>query len=187
MKPNKPLPTDLVLARPALAEDPVAQHPSNGESVGKPPTKYTPALHNDIVSRIEKFQRPVVAAQQAGITSATFYEWMRRGKAGDPHLYAFVEDVEQAMAVAEGKAVERVVNDAIDNDPENFKWWLERSRPEGYSKDVAARVQSELENFIKRLEGGLDAATFEKVLGVFAGQPVTQALTQKSENGGDEE
>lgn len=186
MKKSKPLPDPLLDARPALADDPLAQHPTNGESLGKPPAKYTLALHNDICERIKRFQRPVVAAQQAGITAATFYEWMKRGKAGDPHLYEFANDVEHAMSVAEGNAVDGVMNHP-DAKPEDLKWWLERSRPDGYSKDVAQRVQAELENFMKRLEAGLDPATFEKVLGVFAGQPVTPALTAKPKPDDDDE
>ena len=172
-----PLPAELLATRPGLAHDVTAEHPSNGPPIGRPPAKYTRAVHDSIVASIKQFNRPLVAAQIAGISSTTFHHWMRLGKEGNPHLWEFADDVEQAMAFAEGKAIEKVVAAAAE-DPENFKWWLERSRPEAYSKDVAARVNGELENFVKRLEIQLDPATFERVLACFAGQatPVTAAL-----------
>lgn len=162
------LPASLLEARPGLAfNEDEAVAPG---SIGRPPAKYTRAVHDSIVENIKKFNRPLVAAQIAGISAAIYHHWMRLGKAGDPHLWEFADDVEQAMAVAEGLAIEKVVA-AAEADPENFKWWLERSRPEAYSKDVAARVNGELENFVKRLELQLDPATFERVLACFAGQP----------------
>jgi len=176
------LPDELIASRPGLSRDPYGEHPTTGPMIGAPPARYSRAVHDSIVNSIKGFQRPLVAAQIAGIPASTFHNWMRLGKEGNPHLWEFAEDVENAMAIAEGKAIDMVIK-AAETDPENFKWWLERSRPEAYAKDVNARVHGELENFVKRLEAALDPATFEKVLSVFVGQPIAML----PHNGSNEE
>ncbi len=175
---TKKLPEALLATRPALADDPYGEHPSNGPLLGPIPARYSKAVHDSIIASIKQFQRPVVAAQIAGIPASLYYRWMQMGKEGNPHLYEFVQDVEQAIAVAEGKAIDSIVL-AAKTDPENYKWYLTARHPEAYSKEVAARVNGELENFFRRLEAGLDAPTFEKVLAIFAGQalPGVAALT----------
>jgi hypothetical protein len=153
--------------RPAAVE---AGQTLGAAQLGGPPARYTPGLHTQICENIRRGNRPVTAAQMAGIPSHVFYRWMNQGKAGDPHLWQFAEDVETACGQAEGIAV-AVVTNAYMESPENAKWWLERSRPAGFSKEVNARVNGELEEFVRRLEMTLDAETFEKVMSAYAGQP----------------
>jgi hypothetical protein len=94
---------------------------------------------------------------------------MRAGRENDPHLWEFAQDVELALGCAEGVAV-KVIQDNFKDNPEFAKWWLERARSDGYSKQVNMLVQSQLEEFLKRLEQGLSATEFEKVLAIYAGQ-----------------
>ncbi len=172
--PTRKPPKALLEQRPALADELDVQHPSNGVSIGDPPRKYTRAVHERICEELRKGQRAQGACARAGITTATFYEWMRRGKSGDPHLYEFYEDVEKAFNEAEAHAVDVVVGSfsqkkASDNDREAAQWFLERARAEGYSKQVKTAVEGQIRDFMMRLEASLDPASFEKVLAVYMG------------------
>lgn len=168
---GKKAPPELEATRPAIAEQESVDHPSTGAPLGPPPRRYTLGLHTQIVELIKQGNRPPVAAAAAGITPATFHEWMRRGKDGDPHLYQFALDVDQAFALAETAAIETVRKAMLEN-PEYAKWYLERARADGYSKQVNMMVESQLQAFMKRLEEALDPETFHKVLAVYAGQYV---------------
>lgn len=175
---SQPLPPELLEARPALAVDPDPEllHPAtSAPPLGLPPRKYTQAVHDVIVEQLKKGQRPQGACAKAGITVATFHEWIRKGKAGDPFLVQFAEDVEIAYNLAEQRAVE-VVNEAYDNDDpdqrdvEQAKWFLERARPDGYSKQVKTAVEVQIKDFLLRLEQALPPRLFEQVLAVYLGQ-----------------
>lgn len=179
--PNQPLPPELLAAHPILAEDPFAQHPSNGGSIGPPPARYSQGLHAQIIANIKAGNRGVTAAQMAGLPSTTFYSWLRMGKEGNPHLVQFVEDVDVAGGCAEGAAVKAL---EVFQDADAAKFWLERTRPEGFSKEVNAKVNALLSEFIGRLREGLPDAIYRMVLAIGSGQvleeaPATFQLTKK--------
>ncbi len=172
--PKRKPPKELLEQRPALANEVDVQHPSTGPCIGDPPRKYTRAVHERICDELRKGQRAQGACARAGITTSTFYEWMRRGKAGDPWLHEFYEDVELAFNAAEATAVDVVVEsfstkDVLARDTDNAKWFLERARADGYSKQVKTAVEGQIRDFMMRLEKALDPATFEKVLAVYMG------------------
>lgn len=182
----KPPPKDLIDQRPALAGEVYVQHPNTSPSIGEPPRKYTRAVHERIVEELKKGQRPQGACARAGITLATFHEWVRRGKAKDPWLYEFAEDVEIAYNTAEATALEAVTEGFRSTDPairlnhtEEAKWFLERARPDGYSKQVKTAVEGQIMQFMVRLEAALDPLTFEKVLAVYLGQSPAAELGNK--------
>jgi hypothetical protein len=166
---KKKAPEGLIESRPGLEHDPSIAKSAPEAVLGNPPAKYTTAVHESIVNSIREGNRPHVAAGIAGITPATFYDWMKRGASGDPHLYQFAQDVELAKHVAEGEAV-KVLKAAFKDDPDAAKWWLERARSDGYSKQVKTLVESQIEEFMKRLEEGLPPEIFEMVLAIYAGQ-----------------
>ncbi len=170
-KQRKP-PKALLEQRPSLENEADVQHPSTGPCIGDPPRKYTRAVHERICDELRKGQRAQGACARAGITTDTFYEWMRRGKAGDPWLHEFYEDVQIAFNEAEATAVDVVV-DAFKKeekpDVEAAQWFLERGRSEAWSKQVKNAVEGQIQSFMLRLEASLDAPTFEKVLAVYMG------------------
>lgn len=183
---KKPLPPELLAARPGLADDPHAEHPVNGPMIGSPPAKYTIAVHEAIIAHIKAGNRPIAAAAAAGITSNTFYDWMKRGRSGDPHLVQFYEDVEIAQGVAETTAL-AAVKPMNTMDGENAKWWLERARAAGYSKEVNARVEAALSEFVEKLRNGLPHEVYMMVLAAASGQAIESApntfqLTAKPED-----
>ncbi len=136
--------------------------------MGNPPAKYSIGLHTHICELIKKGHRPVIAAQQAGIASHTFYRWMNLGKNGDPHLYQFAEDVEQAVAIFEGTMTDKVIEDT-DKDAKSAQWLLERRFPEGYSKDVDSKVNAIISNFMAALKEHLSDVEFFKVMAISSG------------------
>lgn len=178
---KRPAPQPLIDSRPALAQQDIVYHPTTGPGIGRPPAKYTRAVHDVICDELKKGQRPQGACAKAGITMATYYEWIRRGKAEDPHLWEFAQDVEIAMGLAEAKAVETIVESFtttnIDlRNPDNAKWFLERARPDGYSKQVKTLVDGQIKQFMERLEAALPAELFEQVIAVYLGQAAPGAL-----------
>lgn len=175
----KKVPEGLVETRPAVADEPT-EHFVNGPPLGPPPRNYTRGLHDRIVQLIEAGNRPVVAAGMAGITSATFHRWIQQGREGNPHLVEFAQDVELAESRAEGNAVETVQKAALE-DPEYAKWWLERARAKGWSKQVRTIVEHELEDVIERLHAAFahEPKTFERILAAIAGETV--ALPEPNE------
>lgn len=174
MPKKPPPPKEMLETRPGAEDTPYIGHPINGPPIGRPPPNYTPAVLETIVRHIECGQRPQVAAALAGIPTNTFYRWMSDGKAGDPHLHEFYVAVERALAVAESKAVTAIAGSkgTFDADPDNAKWYLERTRPEGYSKDVAAKVHAELNAALEKLQLAFDPDTFDRIVAVLAGHSV---------------
>lgn len=172
----KPLPPETLATRPALAFNEFAQHPANGENIGYPPLRYSIALHQAIVDGIKKGNRPHIAAAAAGLPSQTYYAWMRRGKEGDPHLWQFADDVERALAHAETSAIAVIASQdgSFAQDSDNAKWWLERSRSDGYSKEAATKVNSMLEEFFKRIEAALPPEIFQLVIAAASGQQLPE-------------
>lgn len=168
MKRNN-LPPGLLEAMPSLEFDTEAQHPENGPPIAPAPRKYTQGLHDQIIANITAGQRPVTAAQMAGITSSTFYGWMQMGKQGNVHLVKFVDDVELAWGAAEAGLV-GIVHKAAVHDPDLALQILERTRPAAYSKDVNAKVEGIIAEFLMQMKEGLPPEMYRAVLGVVSGQ-----------------
>lgn len=102
----------------------------------------------------------------AGLTAANYYSWMKRGREGDPHLAEFAEDIELALGFAEGQALAAV---RAFEDPEHAKWYLERTRAAGYSKEVNQKVEALIADFMTRMRDGLPPALYLQVLAVANG------------------
>lgn len=73
---------------------------SVGNSGQKPALLLDPEARHKITAYIRAGSFDWVAARAAGISAATFYNWMRRGEAGEPVFAEFFDDVQQARAEA---------------------------------------------------------------------------------------
>ncbi len=171
MKPK--IPDALLAARPGLA-DTYTTHPAEcPDPAGKPPSRYSQGLHDQIVANIVKGNRPHVAAGMAGLPTTTFYAWMRMGKEGNVHLAQFVEDVEIACHKAEGNAIEILNNgfyaENLTTATENVKWWLTAARADGYSKEANAKANAMIAEFMARLETSLPPEIFQMVIAAATG------------------
>lgn len=97
------------------------------------PSKFNQEVAEKILAAIRAGNFAEVAAAYAGISASTFYDWMRRGRAGKQPFAGFVEDVEQALASAE---VRHVVNitEAAKRDWRASAWYLPRACRERWAE-----------------------------------------------------
>lgn len=88
--------------------------------------RLTPEVQDLIVTALRAGSYVESAAQLAGISPSTLYDWLARGrKARSGQFLEFLELVQGAIAQAEVQAVERV-NTASQTDWRAAAWWLER-------------------------------------------------------------
>lgn len=95
--------------------------------------KITPALIELICGHLKEGNYDMVAAQAAGITRQTFYNWVRKGKAEREGIYFdFYIEVEKAKAEGEVELI-TTIRKASRRSWTAAAWILERSRPERWA------------------------------------------------------
>ncbi len=96
-------------------------------------TKITPELIELIKEHLEEGNYDMIAAQAAGITRQTFYNWIRKGKTDKEGIYYdFYRMVEESKATGEVKLI-AVIKKASNRTWTAAAWILERSRPERWA------------------------------------------------------
>lgn len=99
------------------------------------PTKLTPEVQEKIVTALRAGNYQETAALYAGITAATFYDWMNRGKNEPESIYAeFLDAVEKAKADAEVRDVVLIDRAAADGNWQAAAWKLERKFPQRWGR-----------------------------------------------------
>jgi transposase len=122
------------------------------------------------------------AAAAANVHRVTLHRWLRRGQEEESGLYReFLESVEKAQAEAESRDVALIAKAARDGNWQAAAWRLERRFPRKYGQRVQFLVQEELQRALQRLEAGLDAEAYQRVLAILATEPGSAAT------GGDAE
>lgn len=111
------------------------------------PTKITEELVKTITEYIKAGNYPEVAASLAGVSRATFYNWLKKGhehKTGIHH--DFLDSIKEAEDYAEAAAVERIRRSGKDNWTA-LAWWLERKHPQKWGRqqtiEIDGKIQSE--------------------------------------------
>lgn len=101
------------------------------------PTLLTEDRADRIVKMIRNGAYQHIAAAANGVHEATFYRWMAEGAKEDaaPLYREFREAVEEAKAAAEVGALLQIRAAAAD-DWKAAAWFLERTRPDRYSRRV---------------------------------------------------
>lgn len=144
------------------------------------PTALTKEVHDLIVDAIKLGNYQEHAANAAGITAATFYNWIDRGKRERERLtnpdekpnpketvfLEFFEAVEKAKALAIAQNVAVIQRAAATGTWQAAAWWLERTAQKVYGRKqqlehsgnadnpIALSVDvTELENKVKRILG----------------------------------
>jgi transposase len=132
------------------------------------PTK----LDADVAKRITDLVRVgnyvETAAAAAGVHKVTLHRWLRRGREEESGPY---HDLFEALEKAQGESESRdvaLLAKAAAEDWQAAAWRLERRFPRKYGARVQMSVQEELSDFLNRLEGQLDAETYERVLAATA-------------------
>lgn len=101
------------------------------------PSKLNADVSEQIAASIRAGATIEVAAEAAGITAATFHDWMKRGtlpgKPNAPHR-AFRELVDQARAEGEVALVGRIARASQNGSWAAAAWLLERRYPERWAK-----------------------------------------------------
>jgi hypothetical protein len=134
------------------------------------PTKLTPALQERIVKLVREGNYPETAAQSEGVDRATYYRWMDKGAQDGPEASTyrdFRDAVTRARATAQRKMLAHVAK-AAPKDPENARWYLERTAPDLFGRRdklvVENLVSQELERALAKLEQRLPQEIYERVL-----------------------
>jgi transposase len=144
------------------------------------PTALTKDVHDLIVDAIKLGNYQEHAANAAGITAATFYNWIDRGKRERERLSSsdekpnpketifleFFEAVEKAKALAIAQNVAVIQRAAATGTWQAAAWWLERTAQKVYGRKqqlehsgnadnpIALSVDvTELENKVNRILG----------------------------------
>lgn len=132
------------------------------------PTKLTPEVQERIVTAIRAGNYQETASLYAGISEATFYGWMDRGRNEPGSIYSeFMEAVEKAKAAAEIRDVVLIDKAAQDGSWQAAAWKLERKFPHKWGRMVRAevsgpegapiKVEVDAKTELKRLLGIVDA------------------------------
>lgn len=126
---------------------------SQGRRGGRP-SKLTPEIQEKICKHLKVGNYRGPSARSAGITHATFIEWMKRGKREPESEYGqFLEAVLKAEVDAETTLVERIFIGGMA-DPKWAMDLLKRKYPQRWGQD---RLDvKELRDLIAKLEKRLD-------------------------------
>lgn len=117
-------------------------------------TKLTKETQARICDLIESGNTVAVAAQAAGITEQTFYNWKRRGEAAEERqrvgekltatersYLSFFEAIKRAEAVSHAAAVAQI-RKAGDKQWQALAWWLERKFPEQWGRRDTTKIEA---------------------------------------------
>lgn len=107
-----------------------------------------PTLLNDQVQDrlIEAFKLGQIsipsACHYAGIGERTYYQWMQKGRDGDPKYQQFSQDIEKARAEAVMVNLAVIRKAAQQGHWQAAAWWLERVLPKEYGRKTTVETIS---------------------------------------------
>ena len=109
------------------------------------------------------------ACELAGIGRSTFYDWKKRGKAGEKPYADFFERISTAEAKAEAR-LSTHVEKAAASEWRAAAWKLERRFPERYAEHKVNRVmlQAEVESVLDQVAEHMSDAAFAELLEAIA-------------------
>lgn len=132
------------------------------------PTKLTPELTEEICKAIEVGNYLETAAEAAGITVRTVYNWIDRGRTGEEPYAAFFHAVTRARASGEMNLVTTLLEG--DGKGESFgqaraaAFMLERTRPDKYAQRVNVKVRDAVEEVLECVRRVCSPEDFARVL-----------------------
>lgn len=128
------------------------------------PTKLNEEVARRIVDLVRVGNFLETASEAAGVERRTVSRWLKRGAEEETGPFReFREAVEKAQAESESRDVALIAKAAKD-DWQAAAWRLERKFPAKYAVRVRQVIEEELQRLLDRLERGLDAPTYQRVL-----------------------
>ena len=113
---------------------------AKGKKTGGRRTKLTPEVQEKVVSAIRAGNYAYVAAEYAGISSATFYSWLQQGNEAKRGVYReFLEAVKKAESEAEVRAV-AIIQKHMEGNWQAAMTYLERKFPDRWGRKDRLRV-----------------------------------------------
>jgi hypothetical protein len=113
-------------------------------------TSLTPEVHDSIVKLIESGNYIEVACQACGISTPTYYNWLKRGEDGEEPFLSFFNAVRDAEAIAETRMVETINEAATKNkDWKAAMEYLGRKKPDRWARKDRVEHSGNEENPIK--------------------------------------
>jgi hypothetical protein len=106
---------------------------------------YTPEKHETIIKAIEAGNSKSTAFKLAGLHADTGFDWVAAGKREPekyPEYVQLAADIEQAEAAFEASRVAIVKTAADTGTWQAAAWWLERRRPEEWSRHDRQRTDN---------------------------------------------
>ncbi len=149
------------------------------------PTLFTPERTRKIVELISAGNNQETAAAAAGVSAATLYNWLQRGRLEQERLDAnpklkprkteapfleFMEDVKRARAEADARLVLLISKAA--QDPKTWQaaaWLLERRDPARWGRTSRENAQAEKEGAKGAVQQAIDTMTGKPALPVEEG------------------
>lgn len=110
---------------------------------GGRPTSLTPERHAAIVDAVRHGMYAKAAVEGAGITEATYYRWLERGRQGEEPFESFLADVEQASAAATLNMLD-TIRKAAETDWRAAAWFLERRFPDQWGRHSRSSREDEV-------------------------------------------
>jgi len=137
-------------------------------------TKLTPERQDTICKAIRLGATYLLAAQAAGITYATLWAWMDKGKNGVAQIYVdFLDAVKKEEALHSQECLENIRSAGFHHQQWTAAaWLLERRYPREYGKEAELILRSErIEAKLDKLLGkepenaeALDTKSFTKII-----------------------
>jgi len=127
------------------------------------PTSLTPEVQTQIVNMIRAGNYNVVAAEFVGIAEATFYNWLKRGREGEPLYLEFLEAIKKAESESEAFRVEKIIT-ASRQQWQAAAWWLERKMPEKWARKDYMIIKRDLKSELIKIAQD-DGYTYDIIMG----------------------
>lgn len=99
------------------------------------PTKLTPKLQAAIRANVAAGNYIETACLAAGISTTTYYNWMKWGEQGKEPYVGFFASLKAAEAEAEAKALKCIENAMMDS-WQAAAWYLERTKHRKFGKTL---------------------------------------------------
>ena len=114
-----------------------------GRPKGTTKLELSPDLQTRIVTYIQAGAYVETSAAAAGICKDTFYDWLKRGAAGEEPFKCFSDAVEKAAAEAEVRDLAVIDKAARGGTWQAAAWKLERRNPKAWGRRIVRETRDD--------------------------------------------